>query len=208
MPLLHPPASRMLAVLLVAMGTGACAQSPTDIVANAAPAQTAGCLATGDGSLQAELRGALEADLVWQDAQMQCEGGPRPDGEGIRVTIAGPLPAPATPSQSPGAGNAPAHLRFIFGIDLRDTASGVAQALPTNLTVIVEGGQQLYATRGDDKCAVETLQRTPLQASGGKLDRVKVRGYCIGPASDLAGKMRLLVPTFSFTALIRNGDDP
>ncbi len=76
----------------------------------------------------------------------------------------------------------------------------MAQAFPTNLTVLVEGGQQLYATRGHDKCAVETLQRTPLAGSKGKLDRVKVRGYCIDPASDIPGTARLLVPTFSFTA--------
>ncbi len=195
MPLLQSPASRALATLLLAMTAGACAENPRDKTASAAPAAQTGCLATGDGSLQAELRGALVADLAWQNAQMQCEGGPRPDGNGIRVTIAGPL-------------SAGQQLRFIFGIDLHDTASGVAQALPTNLTVIVEGGQQLYATRGDDKCAVETLQRTPLPASNGRLDRVKVRGYCIGPASDLAGATRVLVPTFSFTALIRNGDNP
>jgi hypothetical protein len=208
MPLLQTPASRVLATLFLALAAGACAQSSTQVPAGAAPATQAGCLATGDGSLQAELRGALVADLAWQNGQMQCEGGLRPDGAGIRITIAGPLPAQAGQPQSPAGGTAPGHLRFIFGIDPHDTASGVAQALPTNLTVIIEGGKQLYATLGDDKCAVETLQRTPVPDSGGKLDRVQVRGYCTGPASDLAGTVRLFVPTFSFTAQLRNGDDP
>jgi hypothetical protein len=142
------------------------------------------------------LRGALAADLHWKNAEMICDGSPHPDGRSIRVTIAGPLPG--TSSQ----------LRFIFGIDAKDIASGVAQAYPTNLTMLVEGQQQLYSTRGNDQCAVETIQRTPLADSKGKLDRVKVRGYCIGPASDIPGSTRVLVPTFSFTALLRTGDEP
>lgn len=202
MPLLHQPGTRLLAALVLALATGACAQSPPDTAATAQPA--AGCLAAGDGNLQARLRGALVADLDWRNAQMQCEGGMRPDGQGLRVTIAGPLPAGSVPA----AGATAPLLRFIFGIDLQDAASDAAQVLPTNLTVIVEGGQQLYATRGDDKCAVESLQRTPIATSSGRLDRVKVRGYCTGPAADLAGNVRVLVPTFAFTAVVHNGDGP
>ncbi len=206
MPLLHQPGTRLLAALVLALATGACAQSPPDTAATATQSATAsGCLAAGDGNLQARLRGALVADLNWHNAQMQCEGGMRPDGQGLRVTIAGPMPADV--AMTSGA-DAPALLRFIFGIDLQDVASGAAQALPTNLTVIVEGGQQLYATRGDDKCAVETMQRTPITTSNGKLDRVRVRGYCTGPAAALDGQARVLVPTFAFTAVMHNGDGP
>jgi hypothetical protein len=176
------------------LGTGACAQDPPDAAVPAAKVE--GCLASGDGSLEAQVRGALVADLNWNNAEMQCDGSPHPDGRSVRVTIAGPLPGTTS------------RLRFIFGIDLHDTASGVAQAFPTNLTVLVEGSPQLYATRGNDKCAVETLQRTPLAKSTGGLDRVKVRGYCVGPASDIPGSTRVLVPTFSFTALLRTGDEP
>jgi hypothetical protein len=98
-------------------------------------------------------------------------------------------------------------LRFIFGIDYADAAAGAAQALPTNITVILEGGKQMFATRGDDRCAVETLERAPLQAST-HLDRVHVRGYCIGPANELAGDSRLLIPTFEFTGVVNTGDGP
>jgi len=208
MPPLQLPGNRLLTAFIIVLAAGACAQRPADPDTTAAlPALTQGCLLAGDGNLQAELRGALVADLAWRNAQMQCEGGMRPDGRGLRVTIAGPLPAAAAATAA-GSATTPARLRFIFGIDLRDSASGAAQALPTNLTIIIEGGQQLYATRGDDKCAVETLQRTPLAASNGKLDRVAARGYCTGPASDLSGNARLLVPTFAFTAVMNSGDAP
>jgi hypothetical protein len=186
---------RALALVCIALGTSTCAQDAADPALTPAN-QTAGCITSGDGSLEAAVRGALIADLDWSNAEMQCDGGPHPDGKGMRVTVAGPLPGTSS------------RLRFIFGIDPRDTASGVAQAFPTNLTLIVEGSTQLYATRGHDQCAVETLQRTPLAKGPRGIDRVKVRGYCIGPASDISGSTRVLVPTFSFTALLRTGDEP
>jgi hypothetical protein len=203
MSLPPPTGLRLLPVLVAALGACACAR---DTAGGEAPAAaTMGCLSSGEGRLEAALRGALVADLDWQNQEMQCDGDTRPDGHGLRITISGPLPAGAVNADSKPTGH---QLRFIFGIDLRDVASGSAQALPTNLTVIVEGGQQLYATRGDDKCAVENLERTPLAGSGGKVDRVIVRGYCTAPASDLAGATRVLVPTFTFTALMRSGNEP
>jgi hypothetical protein len=147
--------------------------------------------------MEASLRGALEADIDWSNVQMSCDGDLRPDGQVLRVTMVGPLE-----TERPEAVGAARQLRFILGIDLVDTADGPAQVLPTNLTVIVEGESLLYATRGSDRCAVEDFMRTPL-ADG--LERVSGRGYCLGPASDLAGETRVLVPTFSFTALARTG---
>lgn len=175
---------------LPAMLLAACMQKPAaSDAADTAVAADQDCLA-GQGRLEAQLRGALQADLDWR-GQMHCDGDLRPDGSGLRISLAGPL-------------DAARRVRFIFGIDLQDTASGPAQVLPTNLTVLVEGEATLFATRGADKCAVEDLERTVLEPG---LERVSVRGYCLGPASDLAGAQRVLVPTFSFTALARHGGD-
>ncbi len=186
--------------VLVALGLAcvACAADHDQPVQQAGKpaAGTPGCIDAGGGFLQAELRGALVADLDWKNAEMRCEGGPRPDGKGLRVTFAGELPV----AQHANEAGAPRQLRLIFGIDERDTAAGAAQALPTNLTVILEGEQQLYTTLGDDRCAVETLERTPLVGNGKKA-RVHARGYCLGPASNLAGDARVLIPTFEFTGI-------
>jgi hypothetical protein len=188
------------------------------VAGDAMPTAVTACLAGGDGAFQARVRGAIDADINWSNAQMSCEGGMRPNNKGVRVSIAGTLP------QSAGDTGKAARLRFVFGITLRDQASGEAQALPTNLTVIVEGQQQLFATLGDDKCAVELFEVTPLLAAGSirtqggatqggpiqgaSPQRIHARGYCIGPATDLQGTQRVLVSTFEFTSQIKSGDEP
>ncbi len=192
---------RAAALLCLMLAMAACAGDKGDATrgatAAAAPsAAGAGCIASGGGFLQARLRGALSADVDWSNARMQCEGGPRPDGRGLRMTLAGPMP-----------GNEATKLRFIFGIGYADVAAGGAQALPTNVTVILEGAKQMFATRGDDRCAVETLERTPLMNASHQ-QQVHVRGYCTGPAGELAGESRLLIPTFEFTGVVNTGDGP
>lgn len=190
------PMRALSAALLLCCVVAACARkAPVDESAVGGANHTAaaaGCLPGGEGRLEASLRGAIDADLAWRDAQMQCDGDLRPDGSGLRITLAGP--------------HAGRQLRFIFGIDLADADDGPAQVLPTNLTVMVEGERLLFATRGSDRCAAEQLVRTPVAAG---IERVAVRGYCLDPASDLAGTARLFVRTFSFTALLRRdrGED-
>lgn len=155
-----------------------------------APA-TAGCLASGDGFLRARMRGALDLDIDWRNGDIECTGGQRPDGSGLRVTFAGPL-------QSDGR-----RLRFVFGIG-QATEGVAAQGLPTNLTVIFEGERRLFATQGDDKCTVDSLTQQRTGPLGGKSRswRVEARGFCIEPASTLQGTERLLVMRFDFAGRI------
>lgn len=191
---------RVPALLAAALACAGCTDDPrAATAATPTPAPVNACLPAGDGQLIAQLRGAVVADINWDNDSMRCEGGPRPDGVGLRLTFAGALPAAAS---ADGTKQAPRQLRFIFGIDLHDTAPGDAQALPTNLTLIFEGEQQLFATRGDSRCAIETLERTPLMASDGRKQRVHARGYCTSPTNDLEGNQTLLVPTFEFTGLV------
>jgi len=197
--MLNRPRVRLLVLHAAAVAFIAAACSATDPVA-AKPAVTQ-CLPDAGGYLRAQLRGAITADLDWHDADIRCEGGPRPDGEGLRVSIAGTLP----PSAGERAGRT---LRFVFGID---TAAAVTDgnALATNLTAIVESGAgsgdpALFATRGDDKCTVDRLQRRTAAgaAAGAKDYRVDARGFCLGPATSLDGAERLHVTTFDFAGRV------
>lgn len=201
--------SRMRWLLVLALAAcSACGRSPAPEAQPPAspPAPAAGGLAglpaadlkslcppDGDSYLKARVRGALDLDLEWKAGQINCDGGMRPSGGGLRAALAGPASTAGKPRS----------LRFIFGINLKDAASGPAVALPTNLTVILEGEGSLFATRGEDRCASEILSRQPLKGGATGMQRLQVRGYCTGPADDTSGKQQLLVSTFEFTTVVR-----
>jgi hypothetical protein len=156
----------------------------------------AGCFAVGGGYLRARLRGALDLDLNWKDADMQCEGGPRPSGNGIRVSIGGP------------ARDGENRIRLVFGIaGLAEGGGG--KALRTNVTILIEGEQRLFATQGDDKCTVDTLtqERVELLGKDRAVYRVVARGFCVGPATNLSGTERLVLTSFDFAGRIEFSDD-
>jgi hypothetical protein len=148
-------------------------------------------------------------DLDWRGTALQCDGGARPDRRGVRLSFAG----------SPDAQGR--RLRLVFGIAV---APGVnASRAPTNVTIIIEGQGQLYATQGDDKCTTESLVQelvpdTPLPGSAEQQSahpppvsthpyRVAARGYCIDPAATLDGSERLYINRFDFAGVARFEED-
>jgi len=194
---------RMQALALMLAALGGCGRSPAPLPPAAPPAPAAGelaalpaanlkslCPADGDSHFSARVRGAMDLDLEWKAGQINCDGGMRPSGSGLRAALAGPA----------ATGGKTRSLRFIFGINLKDAATGPAVALPTNLTVIVEGEGLLFATRGEDRCASRILSRQALHEAG--LQRLQVRGYCTGPADAASGNQQLLVSTFEFTTVV------
>jgi hypothetical protein len=167
------------AVGLLAALPGASVEQP--------PKTGSGCLASGNGYLRARIRGSFNLDIDWHNNELECEGGPRPNGSGLRVSFAGP-------KHSDGR-----RLRLVFGVrDAKEGTSGTE--LPTNLTVIFEGEERLFATRGDDHCTVDRLRQERLGALGGpkRSYRVEASGFCISPASTLTGDERILVTRFDF----------
>jgi hypothetical protein len=180
----------------------AAAASPT--LASADSPSASGCFVAGDGYLRARMRGAMELDLDWKNADMECAGGPRPrradaqpdHAPGIRVSIGGPLR---------GEGR---RIRIVFGIaDVREGAGG--EALKTNVTVLFEGEQRVFATLGDDKCTVDTLSQQRVESLGEKraVYRVVARGFCLGPATSLTRGERVFLTSFDFAGRVEFGDD-
>jgi hypothetical protein len=161
---------------------------PAAVAAGSAAAGAAsGCLPTGNGYLKARIRGALNLDLDWHNADIECAGGPREDGSGLRLSFAGPRRPDGQ------------RLRMVFGVrSAREGRSG--HELPTNLTVILEGGRQLFTTRGDDRCTVDTLRQERLGGAraAARSYRIVARGFCISPASTLNNAERILVSSFDF----------
>jgi hypothetical protein len=176
-----------LPLLLLAGLSLAAEGSAADAPAAPAAGAVHGCLPGGNGYLRARIRGALNLDIDWRNAEIECEGGPRPDGSGVRVSFAGP---------PHGDGR---RLRLVFGVNaVQEGRSG--HDLPTNLTVIFEGEERLFATRGEDHCTVDELRQERLGALGGprRSWRIVARGFCIAPASTLNSDARILVSRFDF----------
>ncbi|MEN9704418.1 MAG: hypothetical protein RLZZ393_297 [Pseudomonadota bacterium] len=178
-----PHAAALFALLVAACSAAQDAAAPTN--------GDSTCIPGAPAHLSARLRGAIDADLDWPDGALSCEGGPRPDGSGLRLTVAGPL--------APGGRT----LRFVFGIDTR--TPGADRDLPTNLTLIVEGAGLLFATRGADKCTVDRLRQAPTTADGARR-RIEVRGFCTGPATSTDGEARVLVERFDFATTFTTGE--
>lgn len=171
----------------------ASATSPTTASVESA---VKGCFVAGDGYLRARLRGALDLDIDWKNADMDCAGGPRPQGRGVRVSIGGPVR---------GDGR---RVRIVFGIaDVLEGKPG--DALPTNVTLLFEGEQRMFATQGDDKCTVDKLSQQRVESLGNPLAvyRVVARGFCLGPATSLTRDERVLLTSFDFAGRVEFSDD-
>jgi hypothetical protein len=188
-----------VAALGVAYSHTACATSPTSPATGTA-AKT-GCFAAGNGYLRARIRGAVDLDLDWKDAQMECAGGPRPPGKenksnGIRVSIAGPLRGDDR------------RIRLVFGIAGIGEGQG-GQTLPTNVTILFEGERRVFATLGDDKCTVDSLTQQRVETLGADraIYRVEARGFCLGPATSLSKGERVLLTSFDFAGRVEFEDD-
>lgn len=159
-------------------------------------ADTAGtCLPSGDGFLQARLDGALQMRLDWQNEGTQCEGMPRPEGNGIRLSFSRSL------------GSEGRRLLIVFGIaGLSESSSG--RGLPANLTIIEEGGKQVFGTLGDDKCVVDELKQQLIGAwsARSRTYRVSGRGFCMQPARAVGGDDGVLMSSFDFAGQVEYGD--
>ncbi len=176
--------------------TSASAQSSKGAASKEPAAAGSGCFIAGNGYLRARLRGALDLDLDWKNAEMDCAGGPRPGGQGVRVSIGGP---------SRGDGR---RIRFVFGISgIGEGGSG--ETLRTNVTLLFEGEQRIFATQGDDKCTVDSLTQQRVEPLGGSraVYRVEARGFCLGPATSLSVGERVFITSFDFAGRVEFGDD-
>lgn len=186
------------ALLCALVGLLACkvhAHPPAPASTDAASTNEAvSCLPDGSGYLRARLKGAIDTELDWSNAQVGCTGAVRPTDGGIRVRFTGDIRNARGPSQ---------RLVLVFGIaGLREGAS--ARALPVNVTVIREGTGEFYGTRGDDKCTLDEVTQAPLVGvpHRSRLYRIVVRGFCTEPARAVKGPGSLLISRFDFAGRI------
>jgi hypothetical protein len=179
-------------MLLLTVLTAGCGHAGDEVPAAAPPLPATAqalCRPADEGSLQARLQGAIEAELDWGRDVPQCLGGVRPQGDGLRLLYKGPAPDGGP-------------LLVILGLaQLRPGES--ARHVPVNLTVVREGTGQFFATQGEDKCALDEVRQTPVDGQPGR-HRLEGRGYCVQPARALDGSGSVLVSRFDVRAIIED----
>lgn len=198
---------RLLFLAPLALCAVACSQHPATpavtapeaaepaAVATADAHDNPDCLADGSGYLRLRVRGAQNLDIDWHGDDLQCDGGPRPDREGgMRLTFA---------ARSARAGHQP---RLVIGA-AETISAGTSHAVPVNVTLIFEGENRLYSTRGDDKCTLDELVQTPLpDQTAAHAMRVSGRGFCSEPAAALDGGGTVVVSRFDFAGRVVDAD--
>ena len=170
-----------------------------DLATFAAPppgVQVVSCLPSGDGYLRTRLSGRIDAVIDWPNAGTRCEGEERPGHEGLRLSF----------RRDPGS--AP-DLLFVFGIS-RAREGRSAHGLGVNLTVILQGSAQVFGTRGESRCTVDSLTQTrmkdepakPVTPGSPRRYRVEARGFCTQPAHAVRGEGAVLLTTFDFAGAV------
>ena len=131
--------------------------------------------------LDGQLYGAIDATLAWHAAELECDGMPRPHGEGARLRFAGPVEVDGVTRQ----------LAIIVALpDLRRGATG--RELPATVTVIEEDAGHFYSTREQEICWSDIASQTP---DGDNSTHYSIAGivYCVAPLAALndAGSITL-----------------
>jgi hypothetical protein len=158
---------------------------PGSVAPPPAAALPANCLSSGNGYLRARVAGAVEARINWTNSGLRCQGEARDTPPGVRLSF-----------EHRGARP---DLLFLFGLTgVREGRP--AQAVATNLTVIVQGTDRIYGTLGDSRCTVDSLSQRRL--GPGRSYRLEARGFCTQPAHAVRGDGAVLVSTFEFAGVV------
>jgi hypothetical protein len=180
-------------ILMLSGAATAIAQSPqgaSTLAAAKAPVATetaaTACLTSGDGYFRARLAGAIDATIDWPNSGTRCEGEPRDQPPGVRLSF------------QRGSGGA-TDLLFVFGITGVRKGQSLREA-GTNLTVIVQGTNRIFGTLGDSRCTVDSLTQRALKVPGSY--RLEARGFCTQPAHAVRGDGAVLVSTFEFAGAV------
>ena len=139
------------------------------------------------GYLTTALYGALETEVRWTAADLECEGMPRPDGDGARLRFAGTIG-----EQKPIA----------LIISLPDLQRGeTGKEYKSNVTLIEEGNGRFYSTADSDICWTDIVA---LENVGDSVANVAVSGllYCVAPLSEVNGDSDISIRDLEFRGLL------
>lgn len=141
------------------------------------------CIPGGGGRLQLAVSGDFVADLDWGNAGTQCDGGPRPAGDALRLMF----------------NRDDEGLLIVIGITgLARGATG--SGLLANVTMVRQGLGLFYGTLGADACVVEVEGNV---AEPGFTDAYRVSGHgrCEAAIEAIGREGEIRIAPFAFTGL-------
>ncbi|MEX2496902.1 MAG: hypothetical protein WD448_12480 [Woeseia sp.] len=128
------------------------------------------------GELSATIVGSIESELRWLEDALECDGMPRPHGQGARLHFAGP-------ATSRGE-----NLRLAFIIALPDLMEGdSANELPAGVTLIDETAARFFSTPDAPSCWADIEQQQQLEDLPDAQYRIEGLLYCVSPLAEVNG---------------------
>ena len=158
------------------------------------PAPADRCLPGDAGFLSMRLRGSIEAEIRWQEPELDCTGMSRPDGRGLRLRFAG---------RRDGG-----ELAVVFAAP--QLAMGAsARGVPVNVTLLDGAGERIYGTQGDRLCVLDEVEQHAIESDAwpARSYRVSARGFCTAPARAVDGDGAVLLTRFDFAGLVTYRED-
>jgi len=144
------------------------------------PPESAGC--TERAYLRTEFFGEFSGPIDWTAGELDCEGMPRPNGQGARLRFAGQ------------SGDMPiAIIIAIPGLERGATA----RELGSNVTVIEEGSGRFFSTAGLDNCWTDILEQAATDA-GASAFFIAGTLYCIAPLAEVNGSSSVTLRELQF----------
>lgn len=139
------------------------------------------CLPGGGGRLEVQVSGEFDAAVDWGNDGTRCDGGPRPDGDALRLMFS---------RDDDG-------LLMVLGITgLGRGATGAS--LPANLTVVRQGLGLFYGSLGADSCIVTVEENLAVEDQPDTY-RVSGHGRCEAPIEAIARDGEIRIAPFAFT---------
>lgn len=153
------------------------------------PPESSGC---GErGYLRTEFYGEFPGPVDWQAGDLDCEGMPRPEGQGARLRFAGQSGDTA--------------IAIIVALPALERGA-TARELGSNVTVIEEGSGRFFSTAGLGNCWTDVPEHED-PGDGTNLFFVAGTLYCIAPLAELNGDSSVTLRELQFGGFVDWGDE-
>jgi hypothetical protein len=159
----------------------------TTALPRAAPALQP-CVMDRSGTLRGRVFGSLELDVDLQGSALACDGGPRPEGKGLRLFFAG----------APGAG--PGGIVLVIGIDgTLDSLKGKER--PASITLNDESSHRFFHADAG-RCFTRVNDVAPLPGAPGRKFRIDGVAWCVGALPSVVDEASVTLGDFSYSGRV------